>query len=82
MTEEPKAHFRRSRSLLALAFFIPGTTLALFNFLGHIGLFWQLVQLALMAAGALIFWREARRVKAASLQSGPPPHSDDGPPKA
>jgi len=67
---------------LALAFFIPGTTLALFNFLGHIGLFWQLVQLALMAAGALIFWRKARRVKAASLQSGPPPHSDDGPPKA
>jgi hypothetical protein len=79
MPEESKAHFRRSRSLLALAFFIPGTALALFNFLGHIGLFWQLVQLALMGAGALIFWGEAKRVKAASLQSELPPHGNDRP---
>ena len=82
MPEESKAHFRRSRSLLALAFFIPGTALALLSFLGHIGLLWQLVQLALMGAGAIIFWREARRVKAASLQSGAPPHGDDRSPNA
>jgi hypothetical protein len=77
MPEESKAHFRRSHSLLALAFFIPGAALALFNFLGHLGLFWQLVQVALMSAGALVFWREARRVKAATLQSGLAPYGDD-----
>ena len=79
---EEKAHFRRSRSLLALAFFIPGAALALFNFLGHIGLLWQLMQLALMGAGALIVWREAKRVKAATLQSGPTPRGGDRPPTA
>lgn len=82
MPEGSNAHFRRSRSLLALAFFIPGAALALLNFAGHIGLFWQLVQLALMGAGTLVFWREAKRVKAASLQPGEPLHGDDRPPTA
>jgi len=77
MPEKPKAHFRRSRSLLALAFIFPGTALATFNFFGHIGLFWQLLQMALMGAGGLIFWREAKRVKAASLQSSPTRHDED-----
>ncbi|UTP38177.1 hypothetical protein M9M90_13215 [Phenylobacterium sp. LH3H17] len=67
---------------MALAFFIPGVALALFNFLGHIGLLWQLVQMALMCAGGVIFWREAKRVKAASLHSSSPPRSDDRSPTA
>lgn len=71
MLNQPKTHFRRSRSLSALAFFIPGAALAWMNFLGHLGLFWQLVQMALMGAGAIIFWREAKRVKIASRQEPP-----------
>lgn len=80
MLEPQNVHFRRSRSLLALAFFIPGTALALMGFLGPIGLFWQLVQLVLMGAGTVIFWREAKRVKSASRQESLPPNSADQPP--
>ena len=56
---EKNVHFRRSRSLLPLAFFIPGTALALFNFLGHIGRFWTLVQIVLMGG-----WRFRKRYPA------------------
>ena len=82
MTEQPTVHFRRSRSLLALAFVIPGAALAVMNFLGHIGLFWQLAQLVLMGAGAVIFWREAQRVKTALRQESLSPNSADRPPAA
>ena len=82
MLKQPKAHFRRSRSLSALALVIPGTVLAWMSVLGHIGLFWQPVQMALMGSGGIIFWREAKRVKTASRQENLPPNSSDQPPTA
>ncbi|WP_148216765.1 hypothetical protein [Phenylobacterium zucineum] len=57
--------FRRSRSLAALACFVPATALATIDFVSGTGWFWQLVQLGLFGAGALIFWREHKRARAA-----------------
>jgi len=63
MLETPKAVMRRSRILLALACWIPALLLAALNFTGTIGFLWKLLQIALMLAGMIIFWRETQRVR-------------------
>jgi uncharacterized protein (DUF58 family) len=79
MPETPKAVMRRSRTLLALAFWVPALALAALNLVGTLGVFWQLLQMALMATGLIIFWRELQRVKALSPQSDAPREGDEPP---
>lgn len=82
MLKQPNAQFRRRRILLALALIIPGTALAWISLLGRVGLLWQLVQVVFIGAGAIIFWLEAKRAKAASRQQELTPNSSDQPPTA
>jgi hypothetical protein len=64
--------FRRSQSLLALTCFISATGLAFADFVSGNGLFWKLVQLALLGAGGFVFWRENRRARIAMISANLP----------
>ena len=51
---------RRGPLLLAAACWVLALPLLLMNFVGTLGIAWKLIMLALMAAGAVVFWRERR----------------------
>lgn len=46
---------------MAAACWLLALPLLLMNFVGSLGWAWKLIMLALMTAGAVVFWRERRR---------------------
>jgi len=72
--------FRRSQSLLALACWIPAFALAFIDFLSGNGLFWRLVQIVLIGAGVIIFWRENKRARIAMISTTHPTQGEGEPP--
>ena len=74
--------FRRSQSLLALACILPATVLAFTDFVSGNGLFWVLVQLLLVTAGGIIFWRENKRARTAMISATLPTQGEGEPPSS
>lgn len=68
--------------MLALGCFVAATALAFMDLVVGNGVFWKLVQMTLFGAGGLIFWREGKRVRAATTSVEVSDPSEEKPPPA
>jgi len=49
--------------LVAVALWVLALPILVMDFVGQVGIAWNLIGLALMATGALVFWRERQRAR-------------------
>jgi len=63
-----------------VACLIPAFALAVIDFVSGNGLFWRLVQIVLLGAGVMIFWRENKRARTAMISATPSTQGEGEPP--